>query len=265
MFSQEPRRFLKKNQLMEVICQFRFPEILAIAAKPPVDFQEAIRDEFPQYSARKEIPAPKIAGTPGNFSLQNQPETINYQFAAADGSWRVNLTSKFISLASSRYTSWEDFAKKLDRPLAAFIQIYKPAYYERVGLRYINAFSRKDLDLEGVPFRELVPALLSGHPGGGGCERSVHQPLLHGCGDCPAGWLPGQDSRRSRHGEAGRTGGQGGSLHSGQRSVHVRQCTHQPVRPEPCRPSISRLAACSWAPSPSGSMTLWSLWSFCKL
>ena len=106
MFSQEPRRFLKKNQLMEVICQFRFPEILAIAAKPPVDFQEAIRDEFPQYSARKEIPAPKIAGTPGNFSLQNQPETINYQFAAADGSWRVNLTSKFISLASSRYTSW---------------------------------------------------------------------------------------------------------------------------------------------------------------
>ena len=58
MFSQEPRRFLKKNQLMEVICQFRFPEILAIAAKPPVDFQEAIRDEFPQYSARKEIPAP---------------------------------------------------------------------------------------------------------------------------------------------------------------------------------------------------------------
>ena len=149
MFSQEPRRFLKKNQLMEVICQFRFPEILAIAAKPPVDFQEAIRDEFPQYSARKEIPAPKIAGTPGNFSLQNQPETINYQFAAADGSWRVNLTSKFISLASSRYTSWEDFAKKLDRPLAAFIQSYKPAYYERVGLRYINAFSRKDLDLLG--------------------------------------------------------------------------------------------------------------------
>ena len=33
MFSQEPRRFLKKNQLMEVICQFRFPEILASAAK----------------------------------------------------------------------------------------------------------------------------------------------------------------------------------------------------------------------------------------
>ena len=48
MFSQEPRRLLRKNQLMEVICQFRFPEILAISAKPPVDFQEAIRDEFPQ-------------------------------------------------------------------------------------------------------------------------------------------------------------------------------------------------------------------------
>ena len=61
MFSQEPRRLLRKNQLMEVICQFRFPEILAISAKPPVDFQEAIRDEFPQYNTRKEIPAPRIA------------------------------------------------------------------------------------------------------------------------------------------------------------------------------------------------------------
>ena len=189
MFSQEPRRLLRKNQLMEVICQFRFTEILAISAKPPLDFQEAIRDEFPQYNTRKEIPAPRIAGTPGNFSLQNQPETINYQFAAADGSWRVNLTSKFISLACSRYTSWEDFAKKLDRPLAAFLQIYKPAYYERVGLRYINAFSRKDLDLEGVPFRELIQPCYLGILGeedvnetaASRCSLDVEMALRGGC------------------------------------------------------------------------------------
>ena len=36
------------------------------------------------------------------------------------------------------------------------IQIYKPAYFERVGLRYLNFISRFDLGLEGVPFSELI-------------------------------------------------------------------------------------------------------------
>jgi uncharacterized protein (TIGR04255 family) len=68
----------------------------------------------------------------------------------------VNLTSKFISLACRRYTGWEDFAKKLDKPLAAFIKIYRPAYFERVGLRYLNFISRQALDVEDIPFSELI-------------------------------------------------------------------------------------------------------------
>ena len=156
MFSNEPRVTYRKNQLGEVICQLRFPEILAIGAKPPVDFQEAIRADYPQYASRMEAPAPKLTGVPGNLTLQNQPATINYSFISADGVWRVNLTAKFISLSCNRYTCWEDFAAKLDQPLAAFIQIYKPAYFERIGLRYVNFFSRKKLELEQTPYRELI-------------------------------------------------------------------------------------------------------------
>lgn len=155
MFSTEPRVTYRKNQLGEVICQLRFPEILAIAAKPPVDFQEAIRADYPRYTSRMESPAPRLTGVPGNMTLQNQPAAINHQFVSADGVWRVNLTSKFICLACARYTGWEEFAAKLDMPLAAFIQIYKPAYFERIGLRYVNFFSRKALGLEGRPYREL--------------------------------------------------------------------------------------------------------------
>ena len=156
MFSTEPRVIYRKNQLGEVICQLRFPEILAIGAKPPVDFQEAIRADYPQYSSRMEAPAPKLTGVPGKMQLQNQPPVNNYQFVSADGIWRVNLTQKFISLSCSRYTSWEDFAAKLDKPLAAFIQVYKPAYFERIGLRYVNFISRKALGLEATPYRDLI-------------------------------------------------------------------------------------------------------------
>jgi uncharacterized protein (TIGR04255 family) len=155
MFSREDRCYYMNNQLGDVICQLRFPEILTIGANVPVAFQEAIRDEYPQYSALQETPAPRLTGGPGNFQVENQPTTVNYQFISEDGVWRVNLTSKFISLACTQYTSWEDFARKLDKPLAAFIKVYKPAYFERVGLRYLNFFSRKALNLEDTPYREL--------------------------------------------------------------------------------------------------------------
>lgn len=156
MFSTKDRCHYRSNQIAEVICQLRFPEILSIGTTAPAAFQDAIRDEFPQFIRRQDLPAPKITGMPGHLSLENQPGIINYQFSSADGTWRVNLTSRFISLTCNRYSSWEDFAKKLDKPLAAFIQIYKPAYFERIGLRYLNFISRYELGLEGVPFSQLI-------------------------------------------------------------------------------------------------------------
>lgn len=162
MFSQDDRCYYINNQLGDVICQLRFPEILTIGAQVPVAFQEAIRDEYPQYSALQETPAPRLTGAPGNFTVENQPTTVNYQFISEDGVWRINLTSKFISLACNRYTSWEDFARKLDKPLVAFIQIYKPAYFERVGLRYLNFFSRNSLGLQNIPFSALINPIYLG-------------------------------------------------------------------------------------------------------
>lgn len=44
----------------------------------------------------------------------------------------------------------------LDQPLAEFIKHYKPRYFERIGLRYINLISRKALQMEEEPFRNLL-------------------------------------------------------------------------------------------------------------
>lgn len=156
MLSTEPRCRYGKSPLGEVICQLRFPEILSISARLPVEFQEELRGEYPGYSCSNDAPPPKLVGGNGNFSVQNTPPTPNYQFSSADGVWRVNLTGRFISLTTSRYQSWEEFAGRLDRPLAAFIKRYQPQYFERIGLRYLNFISREALDLEGVPYRELI-------------------------------------------------------------------------------------------------------------
>lgn len=149
MFSDQPHCHYHKSPLVEVICQLRFPQILTINANPPADFQDAIRSQFPKYSANASKPA---------VENQTQPPIINYQFSSLDGTWRVNLTSGFISLSTNAYTTWEEFAERLDGPLAAFIKIYKPACFERVGLRYMNFFSRERLCLVGTPFRDMFTA-----------------------------------------------------------------------------------------------------------
>ena len=56
MFSTEPRCIYRSSQLGEVICQLRFPEILSIQANAPAAFQDAIRDQYPVYLRRQELP-----------------------------------------------------------------------------------------------------------------------------------------------------------------------------------------------------------------
>ena len=157
LFSQNARVSYDRPQLAEVICQLRFPAILSIGTKEPVDFQDAIRSMFPRYAAKREQPAPKITGL-GTAApqLETPAPIINYNFISADGRWKLNLTNAFISLSTVAYPGWESFGQHFDLPLAQFIRIYQPAFFERIGLRYMNIFSRKALELEGEPWRDLI-------------------------------------------------------------------------------------------------------------
>lgn len=162
MFSQDERCIYQKNQLMEVVCQLRFPTILSIGTKEPAEFQDEIRDVFPRYEVRQEQLPAKVTPIPGQKpKVEPGKQVVNHCFRTEQGEYFINLTPNFISLSCNRYHSWEEFARMMDRPLAAFIRTYAPAYFERVGLRYLNGFSKEALGLEELPWKELIqPAYL---------------------------------------------------------------------------------------------------------
>lgn len=60
LFSDRPRTHYEHAPIHEVICQLRFPTILSINNNEPADFQERIRDSFPQYGRKQENLPPQI-------------------------------------------------------------------------------------------------------------------------------------------------------------------------------------------------------------
>lgn len=189
MFQHVPRVIYEKNQIVNVICQLRFPAILAISAKAPYEFQDAVRQEYPEYSCKQEQPAPKMVNQGGVMRMEKQPQVQNHSFRSGDGQWQLNLTETFIALSTPQYSDWERFAGRLDRALASFLEIYKPAYFERVGLRYVNGISRQELGLEDYRWSELLRPEIVGLLGDeeteeadfARCSQDVECKLRGGC------------------------------------------------------------------------------------
>lgn len=158
LFSDRPRTHYANSQLREVICQLRFPAILSIGAKEPAEFQDAVRHLFPRYAVKQDLPPVKVTVVNGVPQAEKAAPITNYHFVSADNKWKLNLTRDFISISTLAYDNWEEFGKMLDRPLAEFIRIYQPAFFQRIGLRYSNLFSRQKLEVEEKLWRDLIAA-----------------------------------------------------------------------------------------------------------
>ena len=120
MISPDNRRYAYgKAQLIEVICQLRFPTILSIDTREPADFQETVREAFPRYQCQVET-IPGVNGAP-NRTINN------HTFLSEDGGYKLSLTKDFIALSTMRYTNWEDFAARLDEPPALKSGMFLPS------------------------------------------------------------------------------------------------------------------------------------------
>lgn len=155
LFPPSPRVVYSKAPLVQVICQLRFPSLLSIESKPPVEFQEQIRTDFPLL---EKVANPLPLDLPPEVvqMIRAQASAISYQFLTEDRASTVTLTPESVALSTSRYTQWEHFRDQLRVPLAALNEIYSPSFFSRIGLRYQDAIARSVLGLEQVPWSMLL-------------------------------------------------------------------------------------------------------------
>ncbi|HUY35280.1 MAG TPA: TIGR04255 family protein [Pirellulales bacterium] len=164
---ETPRVIYAKNPLEAVICQLRFPPILRIAAELPAAFQERIREEYPLLRERPAFAVP--AGIPPQMMMKAIPSELSvalggrtFDFLSADEKWQLSLNQQHLVLTTTSYERWEGFRIRLDGAHRSLLEIYRPSFYSRMGLRYRDVIRRSVLGLSDIPWYELLSPAIAG-------------------------------------------------------------------------------------------------------
>ena len=160
------REIYNNNPLDQVICQFRFPPILGISSEPPAKFQEEIRREYPWY-ARQGVPdipdipveirgamPPEIRDALPGFGSGQVP--VTYTFETEDRTRAIQLTQDSIAVSEHQYNQWDEFRAAIERAESVLRELYAPAFYTRIGLRYRDVLDKRHYGLESVSWSDLL-------------------------------------------------------------------------------------------------------------
>jgi len=160
-FPQSDRVVFDKRPLEEVICQLRFPTILEINTEKPAKFQNRIRTDYPIYRIEKPEFPKELEDLVSGLHISNPIDLITYKFMAADEKKIISLSPEFVAFSDAYYIRWEKFYNEVKRAQEALEEIYKPAFYTRIGLRYRNIIDKEKLGIVNEPWDGLLmPSLL---------------------------------------------------------------------------------------------------------
>lgn len=164
-FPDARRVLFRQNPLAEVICQLRFPTVLAIAAELPSAFQDKVRRSYPLY----EHAGPTTTALPKELSPllakivpQLPKEAMTHKFVSVDEARSISLTQDFVAVSENKYRRWEDFRTEVELAERALREVYEPAFFSRVGLRYVNVILREEVGLTGVDWGRLIQPYFAG-------------------------------------------------------------------------------------------------------
>jgi uncharacterized protein (TIGR04255 family) len=178
-FPETPRVIYDKNPLAEVICQFRFPTILRISSQDVAPFQEKIREDYPLY--KLEEPVFEMPGVPRELlgfmeqMMLKPPGFRTHRFLTKDSKRFIALSHEFLALSESDYKQWEAFKGEIEKAEKALREVYKPAFYSRVGLRYKDVISPKSLGLSNKKWSDLLSQYIAGELADEKVAKAINQ------------------------------------------------------------------------------------------
>jgi uncharacterized protein (TIGR04255 family) len=172
IFPASKRVIYDKNTLEEVICQVKFPAVLKIS-ETPVEFQERIRQDFPVLEQKPPMVFPADL-LPDLARLLPNAGTV-YQFSSRDKIWSLSLYREFLALTCKQYRRWEDFRNLFEIAFNALNNIYSPAFFSRIGLRYRNVIDRSKLGLSGKSWSDLLAKEICGELAADGIADKIEE------------------------------------------------------------------------------------------
>lgn len=131
----------ERAPLTSVLCQIRFPQILAILDRAGISgVQEALRNEYPDFDSGVEA---QFAFNQDGAELKMKPPV--WRFRTLDEMWRVSLGVDFLALETPDYHHFKDFADRLFFVISAAERTLSPGPSLRIGLRKVNLIEHPDV------------------------------------------------------------------------------------------------------------------------
>lgn len=177
-FPESERVIFRNNPLNHVICQLRFPSILAIGARDPAGFQDHLRAEYPLYEKEEQEPpeiSEELTELLSSVGVSAPWRSFRHSFSTEDGTRIIKLSRDFVSVTENDYTEWDHLREEIQRAKTALEEEYTPPFYQRVGLRYQDVIDREAIGLEGAPWDALLDPALIGMLGPGFVRDEIDQ------------------------------------------------------------------------------------------
>jgi uncharacterized protein (TIGR04255 family) len=150
---------LPNAPLVKVLAQIRFEKILTIQDESSIaPFQDSIREMYPVF--RTERTRTLINAAAGIPNVIEHPTV--WKFSDIHETWKISLTSDFIAIETSAYSSRDAFLARFENVIVAFSRTLKPGVITRIGIRYIDRLTGDALAIIPEIVRHELVGLLAG-------------------------------------------------------------------------------------------------------
>lgn len=139
-FAEHEDVVFRKAPLETVLCQVRFPPILALLDEVGVaGLQEAVRAEYPDTSSDHQVEF-----NVGPVNAQVKRSAPIWRMRTDPDRWTVSAAVDFVALETTHYGDWDQFRQRLEFLLAAVDRTLAPGRTKRIGLRKVNLFTHPE-------------------------------------------------------------------------------------------------------------------------